>query len=128
MQSPDIVLSNELFTVAIFLWLGTFSLLFWLFIRMNGLNKTIAMLSSASGQGVELPKMPNKVIVYIALILEIVGVVVLLAGLFAWIPIPLFPMAIVVWAGVFIILIWQMFGIAGIEDSVALLVGDLNVE
>jgi len=128
MQSPEIVLSNELFTVAVFLWVGTFSLLFWLFIRMNGLNKTIAMLSSASGQGVELPKMPNKVIVYIALILEIVGVVVLLAGLFAWIPIPLFPMAIVVWAGVFIILIWQMFGIAGIEDSVALLVGDLNVE
>ncbi|MFW9912433.1 MAG: hypothetical protein ACFFEU_08170 [Candidatus Thorarchaeota archaeon] len=128
MQSPEIILSNELFTVAIILWVGTFSLLFWLFIRMNGLNKTIAMLSSASGQNVGLPRMPNKVIVFVALILELVGVAALIAGLFLWVPIPLFPMAIVVWAGVFIILLWQMFGIAGIEESVALLVGDANME
>jgi hypothetical protein len=128
MQSPEIILSNELFTVAIILWVGTFSLLFWLFIRMNGLNRTIAMLSSATGQSVGLPKMPNKAIIYVALILELVGVVVLLAGLFLWVQIPLFPMAIVVWAGVFIILLWQMFGIASIEKSMALLVGDTNSE
>ncbi|MFW9862486.1 MAG: hypothetical protein ACFFEX_00155 [Candidatus Thorarchaeota archaeon] len=128
MQSPEVVLSNELFTVAVFLWVGTFSLLFWLFIRINGLNKTIAILSSASGQSVGLPKMPSKLIVYVALILELVGVLVLLAGLFVWILIPLFPMAIVVWAGVFIMLLWQMYGIAGIEESLALLVSNTNQE
>ena len=128
MQSPEIILSNELFTVAIILWVGTFSLLFWLFIRMNGLNKTLATLSSVNGQGVGISKMPNKMIVYVALILEFIGVVVLLAGLFVWIPIPLFPMSIVVWAGVFILLLWQMMGITGIEESLASLIGDTNQE
>ncbi|MFX1262421.1 MAG: hypothetical protein ACFFAZ_10060 [Promethearchaeota archaeon] len=128
MQSPEIILSNELFTVAVILWVGTFSLLFWLFIRINGINKTMVMLSSAGEQSVGLPKMPNEVIVIVAFILELVGVVVLLAGLIFWVQIPLFPMAIVVWAGVFIMLLWQIFAIAGIEESVALLVGDTNTE
>ena len=128
MQSPDIVLSNELFTVAIILWLGTFTLLFWLFIRMNGLKKTIATLASADGQVSDLPKMVTKIPVYVALILELVGVIVLLAGLFVWIPIPLFPMSIVIWAGVFILLFWQMMSIAGIEESLELFASDTGQE
>ncbi|MHA2140897.1 MAG: hypothetical protein ACXADC_12360 [Candidatus Thorarchaeota archaeon] len=128
MQSPDIILSNELFTVAVILWVGTFSLLFWLFFRMNGLTKTIATLSSASDQDITLSKMPSKTPVYIALILELVGVAVLLAGLIAWIPIPLFPMSIVVWAGVFIMLFWQMMSIAGIEESLASVISKMGQE
>jgi uncharacterized membrane protein YphA (DoxX/SURF4 family) len=126
MQSPEIVLSNELFTVAVFLWVGTFSLLLWLFIRMNSLSKTMATLASANDQGINVPKMPSKIPVYAALILELVGVAVLLAGLFAWIPIPLFPMSVVVWAGVFIMLIWQMISMDGIEEVLAVFSSDIG--
>jgi len=117
MQSPEIILSNELFTVSVILWVGTFTLLFWLFIQMNGLDKTIKTL--ASGQELKFRAMPSKIVAYVALILELVGAAVLLLGLFAWIPIPLFPMSIVIWAGVFVLLLWQMLGVSSIEDSLA---------
>lgn len=126
MQSPEIILSNELFTVAVFLWVGTFSLLLWLFIRMNELGKTMANLASTSEQGIKIPKMPSKIPVYVGLILEIVGIVILLAGLFVWIPIPLFPMSIVVWAGVFIMLFWQIASMDGIEEALTVLSSDTS--
>jgi len=128
MQSPEIILSNELFTVAVILWVGTFSLLFWLFIRMTGLNKTITTLASVSGYSTNLPRMPSKIPVYVALILELIGAIVLLAGLFVWIPIPLFPMAIVIWAGVFIILFWQMASMEAIETSLDKVASDMSQE
>ncbi|MFW9966920.1 MAG: hypothetical protein ACFFEA_07185 [Candidatus Thorarchaeota archaeon] len=128
MQSPEIILSNDLFTVAVFLWVGTFSLLVWLFIRMNGLSKTMATLASTSNQGINLPKIPSIIPVYVALVLEVFGVAILLAGLFIWIPIPLFPMSIVVWAGVFIMLFWQMISMDGIEEFLAVLSLDSSQE
>ncbi|MHA1939780.1 MAG: hypothetical protein ACW97O_16365, partial [Candidatus Thorarchaeota archaeon] len=73
MQSPEIILSNELFTVSVILWVGTFALLFWQFIRMQGLDKAIATLASAGGQEVNLPKMLTRIPVYVALILELAG-------------------------------------------------------
>lgn len=126
MQSPDIVLSNELFTVAVILWVGTFSLLFWIFFRMNGLDKAIRTFSSADGQEVNLPKMPTRIPVYIALVLELIGAVILMAGLFVWIQIPLFPMSIVVWAGVFIMIFWQMLSIDGIEESLNMVSSEMS--
>ncbi|MFW9890433.1 MAG: hypothetical protein ACFFER_19835, partial [Candidatus Thorarchaeota archaeon] len=66
MQSPETILSNELFTVSVILWVGTFSLLFWLFIRMQGLDNTIRILASASDLEVNLPRAPSKLPVYIA--------------------------------------------------------------
>ncbi|MFX0056264.1 MAG: hypothetical protein ACFFAX_06590 [Promethearchaeota archaeon] len=128
MQSPEIVLSNELFTVAVFLWVGTFSLLFWLFIRMNGLSKTMKMLSITSAQGMDVTNMPSKLLVYFALVLELIGVTVLLAGLFVWIPIPLFAMSMVIWAGVFILLFWQMISLASIEESLNVLIAGASQE
>jgi hypothetical protein len=119
MQSQEIILSNELFTVSVILWLGTFTLLFWLFIRMSSLDKTIKTLAQANGQELKSLTLPKRSIAYVALIIELIGAAVLLLGLFAWIPIPLFPMSIVIWAGVFIMLLWQMLGVSSIEESLA---------
>ncbi|MHA2003825.1 MAG: hypothetical protein ACW960_06945 [Candidatus Thorarchaeota archaeon] len=128
MQSPEIILSNELFTVSVILWVGTFTLLLWLFIRMSSLDKTIKTLASASGQELKFQAMPNKMVAYVALILELLGAAVLLIGLFAWIPIPLFPMSIVIWVGVFIMLLWQMLGVSSIEDSLAMVSSEQSQE
>jgi uncharacterized membrane protein YphA (DoxX/SURF4 family) len=119
MQSQEIILSNELFTVSVILWVGTFTLLFWLFIRMSSLDKTIKTLAQANGQELKSLTLPKRSIAYVALIIELIGAAVLLLGLFAWIPIPLFPMSIVIWAGVFIMLLWQMLGVSSIEESLA---------
>jgi hypothetical protein len=128
MQSQEIILSNELFTVSVILWVGTFTLLFWLFIRMSSLDKTIKTLAQANGQELKFQAMPNKNVAYVALILELLGAAVLLVGLFAWIPIPLFPMSIVIWAGVFIMLLWQMLGVSSIEDSLAMVSSEQSQE
>lgn len=121
MQSPDIVLSNELFTVSVLLWVGTFTLLFWLFIRMQSLDKTIKTIAKAENQEVDFPPMPSKMIVLVALILELIGAGVLVAGLYAWIPIPLFPMSFAICIGVFILLLWQMLGMSSIEKALSLI-------
>ncbi len=121
MQSPDIILSNELFTVSVILWVGTFTLLFWLFIRMHSLDKAIKTLALAENQELNSQSMSNKIVAYVALILELIGAAILLLGLIAWVPIPLFPMSIVIWVGVFIMLLWQMLGVSSLEDSLATL-------
>ncbi|MHA2021779.1 MAG: hypothetical protein ACW96N_08690 [Candidatus Thorarchaeota archaeon] len=128
MQSPDIILSNELFTVSVILWVGTFALLFWLFIRMHSLDKTIKTLALAGNQELSFPSMPSKIIAYVALILELIGAVILLLGLFAWVPIPLFPMSIVIWVGVFIMLLWQMLGVSSIEDALVMVSSEKSQE
>ncbi|MHA2071886.1 MAG: hypothetical protein ACW985_08880, partial [Candidatus Thorarchaeota archaeon] len=95
---------------------------------MSSLDKTIKTLASASGQELKFQAMPNKMVAYVALILELLGAAVLLIGLFAWIPIPLFPMSIVIWVGVFIMLLWQMLGVSSIEDSLAMVSSEQSQE
>ncbi len=117
MQTPEIILSNELFSVSEILWVGTFVFIAWLFLRIQSAEISLRTLAVASEKIDNLSSTPTKLPVYIAVILELVGIVVLLLGLGASFPIPLYPFSIVIWAGVFVMLFWQTMSISSLEQS-----------
>ncbi len=128
MQSPEVVLSNELFTVSVILWVGTFVFIAWLFLRIQNAEKSLRSFALTSGNVDNLLSSPNKLPVYIAVILELVGLTVLLLGLGMSYLIPLYPFSIVLWAGVFVLLFWQTMSISTLEQSLIVVSTELSQE
>ncbi|MFW9799291.1 MAG: hypothetical protein ACFFD9_02565 [Candidatus Thorarchaeota archaeon] len=110
-------LEAELFTVAVFLWVGTFTFLTWLFLRMQSLDKSIRTFAVTVGREENLSKMPDRLPVYVATLLELVGLTVLALGLSGIFVIPMYPFSVVIWGGVFLLLFWQMESISALENS-----------
>jgi len=127
MQSPEIVLANELFTVSVILWIGTFIFTTWVFLRIQSAEKSLRTLALASGNADNLSSIP-KLPVYVAVILELEGIVILLLGVGASYLIPLYPFSIVIWAGVFVLLFWQTMSISTLEQSLIVVSSELSQE
>ncbi len=121
-------LEAELFTVAVILWVGTFTFLTWLFLRMRSLDSSIRSIAGATGREQSVSKMPDRLPVYVATLLELVGLVVLALGLNGIFVIPMYPFSVVIWGGVFLILFWQMDSIAALEDSIDALGSETSEE
>ncbi len=127
MQSPEIVLANELFTVSVILWIGTFAFITWLFLRIQSTEKSLRSFALASGNADNLPSIP-KLPVYVAMILVLEGIVILLLGVGSSYLIPLYPFSIVIWAGVFVLLFWQTMSISTLEQSLIVVSSELSQE
>ncbi len=128
MQSPEVVLANELFTVSVILWVGTFVFITWLFLRIQDAEKSMRSLALASGNVDNQSSIPNKLPVYVAVILELVGIVILILGVGASYLIPLYPFSIVIWAGVFVLLFWQTMNISTLEQSLIVIASESSQE
>ncbi|MHA2379793.1 MAG: hypothetical protein ACXADS_11000, partial [Candidatus Thorarchaeota archaeon] len=74
-------LEAELFTVSVILWVGTFAFQSWLLIRMRSLDYSLRTLAVATNRDQGLSSLSTKWAIYVAAILEIVGLIVLGLGL-----------------------------------------------
>lgn len=128
MQSPEVVLSIELFAVSVILWVGAFVFIAWLLLRMQNIEKSLETLVQASGNANNLLSIPNKLPVYFAVILELVGIAVLMLGIGASYQIPMYPFSIVIWMGVFVLLFWQTMSISSLEQSLIIVESGLSQE
>ncbi len=128
MQSPEVVLSIELFTVSIILWVGMFVFITWIYLRMQSAEKILRSLSLDSGIQDSISSIPSKLPVYVAVILELEGIAILLIGHLASYQIPMYPFSIIIWAGVFVLLFWQTMSISTLEQSLIVVSSELNQE
>jgi len=110
-------LEAELFTVSVILWVGTFAFQSWLLIRMRSLDYSLRTLAVATNRDQGLSSLSTKWAIYVAAILEIVGLIVLGLGLSGTFVIPMYPFSIAIWAGVFVLLLWQIMSVPALQNS-----------
>ncbi len=110
-------LEAELFTVSVILWVGTFTYQAWLLIRMRSLDGSLRTLAVATDKDQALSSLSTKWAIYVAALLEIAGLIVLGLGLIDVFVIPMYPLSIVIWAGVFVLLFWQITNIPALQKS-----------
>ncbi|MFX0044928.1 MAG: hypothetical protein ACFE8Z_03705 [Candidatus Hermodarchaeota archaeon] len=110
-------LEAELFTVSVILWVGTFAFQSWLLIRMRSIESSLRTLAVATDRNQALSSLSTRWVIYVAAVLEIAGLSVLGLGLSGAFVIPMYPLSIVIWAGVFLLLIWQMMNVPALQKS-----------
>ncbi|MHA2380913.1 MAG: hypothetical protein ACXADS_16710, partial [Candidatus Thorarchaeota archaeon] len=64
-----------------------------------------------------LSSLSTKWAIYVAAILEIVGLIVLGLGLSGTFVIPMYPFSIAIWTGVFVLLLWQIMSVPALQNS-----------
>ena len=111
-------LEAELYAVSVILWVGTFALLSWLFLRMRGLDNSLRVLASTTGKEQVVLGLPAKLSVYVAAFLEAVGLFMLGLGLIGVVVVPMYPLSTFLWGGVFLLLFWQFESISILEKSI----------
>ncbi|MFX1416043.1 MAG: hypothetical protein ACFFC0_04485 [Promethearchaeota archaeon] len=110
-------LEAELFTVSAILWVGTFAFQSWLLIRMRSLDGSLRTLAEAIDKDQALSSLSTQWAIYVAAVLEIAGLIVLGLGLIDVFVIPMYPLSIVIWAGVFVLLFWQIMNVPALQKS-----------
>lgn len=84
---------------------------------MRSLDGSLRTLAAATNRDQGLSSLSTKWAIYVAAILEIAGLIVLGLGLGGVFVIPMYPLSIAIWAGVFILLLWQIMNIPALQKS-----------